>query len=105
MSILISVLISILITCKSLMGSYKFGKFRAKYLEVLISIFTFGEVCRWSGGLPLEWSFAAGVRGLPLGWSFAAGVGGLALECAHKAPEKNALNMDAQRQLFHHRVP
>ena len=49
--------------------------------------------------------FAAGVRGLPLGWSFAAGVGGLALECAHKAPEKNALNMDAQRQLFLHRVP
>ena len=81
----------------------RFGLNTYKYL--IISILTFGEGCRWSGGLSLEWRFAAGVRGLPLGWSFAAGVGGLALECAHKAPEKNALNMDAQRQLFLHRVP
>ena len=61
--------------------------------------------------MPLEWrfaagvEFAAGVRGLPLGWGFAVRGGALALECAHKAPEKNALNMDAQRQLFLHRVP
>ena len=50
--------------------------------------------------MPLEWRFAAGVRGLPLGRGFAVRGAALALECAHRAPQKNALNMAAQRQFF-----